>query len=47
MILNTLNFDQIGNTSAVGRLGYDDGEGTLTIGLSGGNVDLPIGVNKF
>ena len=42
-----IDFDQIGNTSAVGRLGYDDGEGTLTIGLSGGNVDLPIGVINF
>jgi len=30
-------------TPALGRLFYDGGDGTLTFGLKGGNVNLPIG----
>lgn len=30
-------------TSAVGRLSWDDGEGTLSLGLKGGNVNLQLG----
>lgn len=29
--------------AAVGRLSWDDGEGTLTLGLKGGNVNLSVG----
>jgi len=34
-------------TAAVGRLGYDSGEGTLTFGLEGGNVTLKIGSDLY
>ena len=30
-------------TAAVGRLSWDNGEGTLTLGLKGGNVNLSVG----
>jgi hypothetical protein len=30
-------------SSAIGRLNWDDGEGTLTLGLKGGNVNLQLG----
>ena len=33
--------------SAVGRLGYDSGEGTLQFGLAGGNVTLNIGEDLY
>jgi hypothetical protein len=33
--------------AAVGRLGYDSGEGTLTFGLEGGNVTLKIGSDLY
>jgi hypothetical protein len=33
--------------SALGRLGYDNGEGTLQFGLAGGNVTLNIGSDLF
>ena len=33
--------------SALGRLGYDSGEGTLQFGLAGGNVTLNIGSDLF
>ncbi len=42
-----IDFDQLDSATAVGRLSYDSGEGTLTFGLSGGNLDLPIGVVNF
>ena len=42
-----VDFDQKDSAAAVGRLGWDAGEGTLTIGLSGGNLNIPIGVNNF
>lgn len=29
--------------TAVARLGWDDGEGTLVLGLKGGNVNMPLG----
>jgi len=32
-----------GAASAVGRITWDDGEGTAVVGLTGGNVNLPIG----
>ena len=31
------------NTSSVGKLFWDDGDGSLSLGLKGGNVNLPIG----
>lgn len=42
-----VDFDQKDTTTAVARLGWDTGEGTLTVGLSGGNLDMPIGVVMF
>lgn len=30
-------------SSQVGRLNWDDGEGTLSLGLKGGNINLPVG----
>ncbi len=33
--------------SAIGRLGYDSGEGTLQFGLAGGNVTMNIGSDLF
>ncbi len=42
--LNYFQFDTAAsNTSAVGKLFWDDGDGSLSLGLKGGNVDLPIG----
>lgn len=39
-----IDFDTVDTiTSAVGRLSWDDGEGTLSLGLKGGNVNLSIG----
>ena len=32
---------------AVGRLGYDSGEGTLVFGLAGGNINLKIGTDLY
>ncbi len=31
----------------VGRLGYDSGEGTLVLGLEGGNVTLKVGSDLY
>ena len=42
-----VDFDQKDTTAASARLGWDTGEGTMTIGLSGGNVNIPIGVTSF
>ncbi len=42
-----IDFDTVAPATGIARLGWDDGEGTLTIGLSGGNVNLPIGVTSF
>jgi len=42
-----VDFPQWDSTTQPGRLSYDSGEGTLTFGLSGGNLDLPIGVINF
>lgn len=32
--------------AAVGRINWDDGEGTLVLGLKGGNVNLNVGTNE-
>jgi hypothetical protein len=45
--ISYIDFDTVAPATAVARLGWDDGEGTLTIGLSGGNVNIPIGVTNF
>ncbi len=45
--ISYIDFDQKDSTTAVARLGWDTGEGTLTLGLSGGNLDMPIGVIDF
>ena len=42
-----VDFDQKDSPTAVARLAWDSGEGTLTVGLSGGNLDMPIGVVSF
>jgi len=43
-----INFDTTASfAAAVGRLGYDNGEGTLTLGLQGGNVTLKIGNDLY
>lgn len=42
--ITAVDFDTIDTIStAVGRLAWDDGEGTLSVGLKGGNVNLQIG----
>lgn len=39
-----IQFDTTNTTgTAVAKLGWDDGEGTLVVGLKGGNVDMPLG----
>lgn len=39
-----IDFDTVDSiSSAVGRLSWDDGEGTLSLGLKGGNVNLQLG----
>ena len=42
-----VDFDQKDSPTAVARLAWDSSEGTLTVGLSGGNLDMPIGVVSF
>jgi hypothetical protein len=42
-----IDFDQLDFTSAVGRVGWDTGEGTLTMGVGGGTLDVPVGVIQF
>ena len=42
-----IDFDTVEPATGIARLGWDAGEGTLTIGLSGGNVNIPIGVTNF
>ena len=42
--ITAIDFDTADTiSSAVGRLTWDDGEGTLNLGLKGGNINLPIG----
>lgn len=42
--LDYFQFDTVSTpTSAVGRMIWDDGSGTSSLGLKGGNIDLPIG----
>ena len=42
--ISSIDFDTTANSvSAIGRLTWDDGDGSLYLGLKGGNVDLPIG----
>jgi hypothetical protein len=42
--ITAIDFDTTDSiTSAVGRLTWDDGEGTLNFGLKGGNINLQIG----
>lgn len=42
--ITAVDFDTVDSiSSAVGRLSWDDGEGTLSLGLKGGNVNLKIG----
>jgi Collagen triple helix repeat (20 copies) len=45
--ISTPDFVQFDTTNATGsgiaKLGWDDGEGTLSVGLKGGNVVMPIG----
>lgn len=39
-----IQFDTTNATgTAVAKLGWDDGEGTLSLGLKGGNVNMPLG----
>ena len=42
--ITAVDFDTIDSiATGVGRLSWDDGEGTLTLGLKGGNVNLQLG----
>ena len=45
--ISTPDFIQFDTTNATGtavaKLGWDDGEGTLVLGLKGGNVNMPLG----
>lgn len=42
--ITAIDFDTADTiAAAVGRLSWDDGEGTLTLGLKGGNVNLSVG----
>jgi len=45
--ISYIDFDTVAPATGIARLGWDAGEGTLTIGLSGGNVNIPIGVTSF
>ena len=46
--LNYIDFDLSSSfADAIGRLGYDNGEGTLTLGLAGGNIGLKIGTDLY
>jgi len=43
-----IDFDTTASfAAAIGRLGYDSGEGTLTLGLAGGNVTLKVGTDLY
>lgn len=42
--ITAVDFDTLDTiSSAVGRITWDSGDGTLSVGLKGGNVNLPIG----